>query len=313
MTIGGYNVDKHLEAGAHKIKKSSWNDQYKVDLKDIQISEESIGAPESELKTKGGPFFDSGTTLTYFPRALKNSMTDAISSFCDADKVNRCGGLGYKKCYNFAPTKENPTPESFFDSFPPVSFLFDDGLGGLSNYTWYANDYYFLDKEYSTYQSWCLSVEEYSGGIILGGTFMRNYDILFNKTGEFIGFARAVCSPGETVDMMTGGQLLLDGINDTIGGGLNYTQPEEPNNEEPNKQNQTSKTNNTHNIPSIGKNTSYPNNPNKSKPSNEEENGESYDPLFIFQIIFSNTFFIFFINKIQLSLEFSHWPLFFIW
>lgn len=27
---------------------------------------------------------------------------------------------------------------------------------------------------------------------------MRNYDILFNKTGEFIGFARAVFSPEET-------------------------------------------------------------------------------------------------------------------
>lgn len=30
MTIGGYNVDRHLEAGAHKIKKSSWNGQYRV-------------------------------------------------------------------------------------------------------------------------------------------------------------------------------------------------------------------------------------------------------------------------------------------
>lgn len=76
----------------------------------------------------------------------------------------------------------------FFDGFPELKFIFNKD----KVITWFPEDYLIktLDKGKILY---CPGMKKLNN-IVLGATFMRNYDILFNKVEKTITFARSDCS-----------------------------------------------------------------------------------------------------------------------
>jgi len=138
-----------------------------------------------------GAFFDSGTTLTHFPSATYNAMKTSLYNFCEKD-TNNCGkGYGASSdglCWNFNP-KIFSSLEEYHKTFPTFKFYF--GQDGDAEYQWKPEDY--LYKKEGTGGKYCIGLARYDRETILGGTFMKNHDVLFDKNTKKLGFVRANC------------------------------------------------------------------------------------------------------------------------
>ena len=77
-------------------------------------------------------------------------------------------------------------------SFPPLDFMFSQD----AQYRWFPEDY-FINEELKG--QWCIAMEYLGGRLILGGVFMRHYDIYFDKANSKIKFARSKCNGNDHV------------------------------------------------------------------------------------------------------------------
>lgn len=79
------------------------------------------------------------------------------------------------------------TLEDWYESFPHIYFAFyPDAVVSL-----YPRDYIYYESD-NTYR---LGFDFLDSRIILGGIFMRNYDILFNRIDKTVSIVRSECSP----------------------------------------------------------------------------------------------------------------------
>lgn len=135
----------------------------------------------------GKTFLDSGTTYAYFGRELYAKMAATFASFC-AKKDSNCGGKKkFQTCYFFDPKRFKKGLEKFLEGFPILSFEFN----GSGMVHWYPEDY-LVEKVTGKGRYFCPGVKKL-GHTILGATFMRNYDIYFDKLAKKITFSRANC------------------------------------------------------------------------------------------------------------------------
>ena len=154
----------------------------------ININKIKIGEKYIDIDRYRG-FIDSGTTISYFPNKIYNSIIDEFNSICDK-KEKKCGefrnvaGLGY--CGFFKSVEEKK--KALNEYWPDIIFYFEG-----HNYNLTANDYYYDYNEDKI--GACLGFEgESTSKITLGGTFMHGHDIIFDKGNQQIGFAVADCN-----------------------------------------------------------------------------------------------------------------------
>ena len=160
-----------------------------------------------EIYRPRGPFkavkmiFDSGTTYSYFPQLMYMSIMENISNHCSKNKKN-CGGMTEFKqdsCVAYSQTNY-PTKEAFFDSFPPIEFVFAEQN---RRYVWFPRDYLHERKNPFDEKSpgFCntVNLSDSPNSLLLGAMFMRHYDIYFDRANEKITFVRAHCD-GERVE-----------------------------------------------------------------------------------------------------------------
>ena len=144
---------------------------------------------------------DSGTTFTYLKSDVFNDMAETFSTYCNI--ANNCGG-GENRSFNddFCKTYEpsiHGSLKEFFNSFPKIYFK----LKGGATYVWFASDYLYDSGMYSSGSSreFCTGVRanDQPGPSILGGQFMRHYDVYFNREKNSISFIRSNCDEIKTV------------------------------------------------------------------------------------------------------------------
>lgn len=84
----------------------------------------------------------------------------------------------------------NSEIDEWFSTFPILTFWF----GEDAEYKWFPQDYLYVEGE-----NFCIAFDYLEGRIILGGVFMRHYDIFFNKHKETVSFARSKCNDHDHV------------------------------------------------------------------------------------------------------------------
>lgn len=124
-------------------------------------------------------------------------MLHQIDQICkQKDKYNRrCGDLAKvntdTRCFTYQSTSDFPTIEAWYESFPHVYFLF----APEAYIPLYPRDYFFLEGS-----EVCMVFDYLEERIILGGAFMRNYDIQFDRNNSIVKMVRSECSPMDGIN-----------------------------------------------------------------------------------------------------------------
>lgn len=168
-----------------------WDYQYKVPLLGIYFDGHKIDYPyekmnKGQLSSSGeGAFFDTGTTYVYTSHQMFAKIKERFNRFCSRHS-GHCGGESrFEECYSISGHHKNDL-DKYFRTFPLIEFLFE----GDMKYRWYPYDYLIKNGDLDQY---CVGIKALKD-MILGAVFMRNYDILFDKSRKLIGFARSDCS-----------------------------------------------------------------------------------------------------------------------
>ena len=137
-------------------------------------------------------FIDSGTTITYFPTEIYNSIIKEFKSYCKKSgelcgKFQDISHLGY--CGIFKTRQER---QNALDNYWPNITFFLEGY----DYILTPNDYYFEYTDNGKVGA-CLGFEgERTSKITIGGTFMHGHDVIFDRENQRVGFAVADCNRG---------------------------------------------------------------------------------------------------------------------
>jgi len=199
FTVGGYNTAYHTEKIFYTRYYEEYG-QYRVYLNKIEVQGKDIGLKPAVLNHGEGAFFDSGTTLTHMPSENYNAIRSHITSFC-AENADNCGkgSNSDKQPFCWARnTNDFPTQGEFFATFPTFKFYF--GKESEAEYEWRAEDYLYKEEDNERY---CLGLARYERETILGGTFMKNHDVLFDKDNKRLGFVRANCAAVNEISSLT--------------------------------------------------------------------------------------------------------------
>ena len=171
------------------------DDDFKVGLDGILINNHYIA--ESEKFNVG--FLDSGTTFTYFPKSLFQIIKLHFAWFCDQDPENNCKGAFMKwhkdhvLCFEYIEEHWPLGPLTFFKSFPVLRFRMktSSATSDTYSYNWYPSEYLYRDKA----NMYCLAADTQSGNeIMMGGTFLRQHNLLFETSRRRVGIAHATCA-----------------------------------------------------------------------------------------------------------------------
>lgn len=170
-------------------EEDPWQFQYRVPLEGIDFDGERIEYPYAKMNrgelNGEGAFFDTGTTYMYTSHAMFRKMKKHFDKYCNRDITN-CGGENrWEECYSIEDEQKDDL-DGYFRSFPMLTFHF----AGNRPYRWYPSDYLIKNGDLDQY---CVGIKPLKD-MILGAVFMRNYDILFDKTRRLIGFARSDCN-----------------------------------------------------------------------------------------------------------------------
>ena len=86
MSLDGNNHKKHLVKDSNKVikrkKDENWSGQYRVPLKSMELNGKKLNVNYKYTS----PFFDSGTTLMYFPSNIYREFKKEFNTFCQKDK-----------------------------------------------------------------------------------------------------------------------------------------------------------------------------------------------------------------------------------
>lgn len=192
FTIGGYNDSVHNG----EIQWTNMYDEvyYGVKLTSIGVGGYSMQFSMSELPKvyTTGTILDSGTTFTYLHSGLFADVCNKFKLFCENE--GKCLGEGVKvfgepqKCFAFS---GETSIEEFFDSFPVIKVEFEGG----KVVEWLPRNYLFAWPDTPDY--YCVGIyDNFEWGNILGGTFMRGNDVVFDRSLNRAGIVPAECYVG---------------------------------------------------------------------------------------------------------------------
>lgn len=190
MTVGGFNASRHN--AAIKWTKLFETPYYGVVAKGLKVNGQDTGLEREDFTEAytTGSIVDSGTTFTYLCYRVYSTMFEYLTQFCKekdkcwGDRVRVAGEPHLCFVYN---EKVHKSKEKFFESFPVITFVFDD-----IHVDWHPNRYLFAWPE--TPKTYCVGAYNNGGsGNVLGGIFMRGHDVVFDKGNGKIGFALSDC------------------------------------------------------------------------------------------------------------------------
>jgi len=158
--------------------------QYEVNLEAVTIAGETHQLSSSDFNNHK-PFIDSGTTDVYLAKPVYDIVSEAFHEYCKGE--TKC--LGKKSQRNQTDCWLKPeeiSEEVFYDSFPLLEFTFTD-----VKHEWHPREY-LSGFSGGSKSLRCLSIQVY-GKTILGGTFMKNHNVIFDRTAKKIGFQKKEC------------------------------------------------------------------------------------------------------------------------
>ena len=158
---------------------------YYYEIKNIKILNNTI-----EVNSPG--LIDSGTTYTYFPYEISKQIEDLIIKECNKKENNgKCGKYENTKnlgtCFSFK--DKNDINYAINNIFPNITFEYNDNI----KYIWSPHNYYY---DVIKNNKICFGFTGSNEKFILGSTWMRGHDIIFNMDNNTIGFVEADCNKG---------------------------------------------------------------------------------------------------------------------
>ena len=132
---------------------------------------------------------DTGNTITYFPQKIYNEILTNFNIYCHS-KNKTCGTFSNVEKYGYCATFNSKTDLlNALDSWPNITLI----LEGFS-YNWLPIDYYYEYKSNEQLHA-CLGFNiDTVSKITLGANFIHNYDVIFDRYHQKIGFVRSDCS-----------------------------------------------------------------------------------------------------------------------
>lgn len=143
----------------------------------------------------GEVLVDSGTTYSYFPDSVYRALSRALLDLCKrnnqlapSEKAGECSpGRSDLICFRF-----DNEPESELKKIP--SFMVEIGNGGVIE--WASNSWLFRKSD----RLWCSAIENNRRAqTILGMSFMKNKEVIFDRDNSYIGFVAAKCPPHDAL------------------------------------------------------------------------------------------------------------------
>lgn len=191
FTVGGYNESIHID-------EIVWTPMYDSVYYGIKMKKLKIGGFYSTFSFEDlpkiyttGTILDSGTTFTYLHSLLYNDLTRFFHLFCTNSE--NCQGEEVRvfgepqKCFAHNSTL---TLDKFFSTFPIISIGFEGG-----EVSWLPKNYLFAWPDTADY--YCLGIyNNFEGGNILGSTFMRGNNVIFDRSLNRAGIVPANCDIG---------------------------------------------------------------------------------------------------------------------
>eukprot|EP01054_Gregarina_sp_Poly1_P009864 Gregarina_sp_Poly_1__9863@NODE_638_length_7016_cov_129_114693_g487_i0_p1_GENE_NODE_638_length_7016_cov_129_114693_g487_i0NODE_638_length_7016_cov_129_114693_g487_i0_p1_ORF_typecomplete_len572_score50_87Asp/PF00026_23/7_7e39TAXi_N/PF14543_6/5_6e30TAXi_C/PF14541_6/4_1e03TAXi_C/PF14541_6/1_3e20_NODE_638_length_7016_cov_129_114693_g487_i047756490 len=214
LSVGGYNSSYHTTSisrpssatnlnwwsvlrGAHVAKtepaKPSRSIVWARIMSDsnYQIPFHKISLLNKELVTGGfgEVLVDSGTTYSYFPHDVYRTLSKTLLELCkrnnqlpSSQRAGDCSpGRSDLICFRF-----DQDVDKQLRKIP--SFMVDLGNGGVIE--WSARSWLFRKSE----NLWCSAIEDNRRKqTILGMSFMKNKEVIFDRDNSYIGFVAADC------------------------------------------------------------------------------------------------------------------------
>ena len=192
LSFGNMNDSLHVgdsDKGVIDCSGADWRTQYHTSITNVKVGDTGLSYDFAKINQLGGlSSFDTGSTFVYLPFDMHTAFVEQFNRYCNSESGNCGGQKSFINCFKYD-EQDHGSLEAFFNTFPVITFIFK----GDAEYKWYPSDYLSTPKDSSVVH--CAVVKPYSK-VILGATFMRNYDIQFDQTDKKIRFARANCGLG---------------------------------------------------------------------------------------------------------------------
>ncbi len=190
FSIGEIFYESHLDNNISyiNIPKSNF---YQINIINIEINGKIINVNNGNNIIYNS-IIDSGTTVSYFPFFIINTIIDIIKEKCNKDEFkDKCGSNKKIKemgeCFIF--TNKKQMNYAIYNIFPNISFFFQGNL----TFIWEPKNYYFDNSKKEIMLCFGF-IGDHSNRITLGTTFMKGYDFIFNSQENKIGYVKANCS-----------------------------------------------------------------------------------------------------------------------
>ena len=185
FSIGEINNQLH---NSNQISYTKFKDgeHYFIKITNIKIENETIDINKNA-------FIDSGTTLTFIPKKFSEKIINKIIEICNKEdniKNKKCGNYvknpNYGHCFTF--NNYNEIFMAINNTFPIIIFNINNEL----NYFWNPKYYFINISEYINYTI-CLGISNKGNKFLLGSTWMKGYDIIFDRDNFLLGFVPSDC------------------------------------------------------------------------------------------------------------------------
>ena len=135
-------------------------------------------------------FIDSGTTFTYLPDKLWRSFDSYFNCYCLQDEKHCLGKPIGNLCFDYDPKVHDL--EDYFASFPILKFMIGREGSESWEFKWFPSEYLYREAEHK----YCIAAEKYyrPNEILMGGTFMRQHNFIFDVGRQKLGIARSQCN-----------------------------------------------------------------------------------------------------------------------
>jgi hypothetical protein len=132
-------------------------------------------------------FIDSGTTFTYFPHELYDIIRTHFELFCEDHGCE----VEENICFQYDQNEYQEGPLEYFKKFPTLKFKLPSANGTEFDFVWYASEYLYHRRS----DKYCFAADtQRSNEIMMGGTLIRQHNLVFDIDNNQVGFAHAVCN-----------------------------------------------------------------------------------------------------------------------
>lgn len=192
ISFGGYNKARHIKGEVVQTVNYGMNSNYRVSISEAKVDgKKRFEVPEFAMEA----LLDSGTTFTYLPQKVHSRLMHQINDWCRQDSARCAGHTDFSE--QFCVTHDNAkysSERALIESFPPLQFRLGTGAH-TATIVWFPRDY--INQRRNTFigeTTFCTAIKSTEDSVgLLGGMFMRHYDVLFDREHHQAHFIRAHC------------------------------------------------------------------------------------------------------------------------